>query len=412
MQITRRYIAERNRSYGGIQIIHKEGTISKSQLQELESECLGQVMANEEEDCVMMMPLSTGEFAISMCQMVNRTERESRRHEVIHGMVVSVKEMKVICHYLASGSGKSIFFPNGVDSKQIEKWDLVELDEAYKNEDLVKFILECKAGKYGALSQNLSSISKQDKKILIVNTPSRKRMGLMALLCELSLETNHPISMICNGECTDKMINVVISDNLNRSSATRYEKKTLEELKLVGEIDLHGLTEVDLKVEDLDEACDRSIETLVSSCIHYIKDPVMTEYSINDKIEDFKKFEGKDYDRFISKLTEELQRLLITKEQLERFMKMLFFVYKQEINTMKQSKGIDLAPMTYDYQGMYIFLKNKSKNKRELKLYLEVLFEVQTFGVLDMVVSMNPEKRNVAKRAAKQIETKWLNEGV
>lgn len=111
-------------------------------------------------------------------------------------------------------------------------------------------------------------------------------------------------------------------------------------------------------------------------CIDYISDEEITEYNLDDAIENLKQMKRYLYRSFIRKLRKKLFHF----EEMEghyvkRYMKLLYLAYKKMETVHTDPMKIELAP--YDFNAMYYFLKKKAKSKRELKRFLVMMLEMQ-----------------------------------
>lgn len=365
-----RFVAMRDPRKGGLYMEALSAEITARVQEEISDNCIELIAKDQEHPCACVYAITTGDYVIAMAKKIAGNKKEPRTHEIIRGMIVKKDQLSAFCQeILWQNRMEQIFFPCNTDYDHPEKWEL-PLVEKTNSESDIALVDEWKGRTAIWFLKALIQIKRRNMKIQLIVDEGAELQTLAMLSCVEEL-AQAKLFITANGECTLRNPDIVILNQIRYQDKRKYRRMTLEELVDFGK-DATGVEE-DEEEEDSDE---KNINEVLQLCIDYISDEEITEYNLDDAIENLKQMERYLYRSFIRKLRKKLFHF----EDLEsyfvkRYIKLLYLAYKKMETAHTDPMKIELAP--YDFNAMYYFLKKKAKSKRELKRFLVMMLEMQ-----------------------------------
>lgn len=363
-----RFVATRDPSRGGLQIVAATIGFEDEVKNEIYNECLEMITRDQEHDCCGVYPLSNGQYAIMAARKVNGSKKESRKHEVVRGMVLSPKELQQFCEsYIAEGRFEEFFFPNEVDPDVPQDWSIMEYDINHSKNLMQKFLGQLEYPQLLGLFQAIGQVGKTNDKIQLIVQEGGEWI-LLAACCCMAVQSGTKLFIMVNGECTLTPPDIVITDRLLYLDSYNYQKMSIEQFIDYGSEMGFGRSTED---EDMSE-----LRQLVEKCCEYVHSDTMADEELYEAMEHLKVSDRSQYAKFKRCMKLKMIRMKMDGYFPERYMKLLFALFKCPVS-MTENETLELCNAPYDYSGMYRILKKKVRSKRELRRLMAFMLEVQ-----------------------------------
>lgn len=366
----RRYVALRDPKKGGMYIAAASKGVSQLVLEEITGNCLELIARDRTHPGICVYSLDSGEYMVGMALKVAGTRMESRTHEIVRGVLLEREKLGSFCQsYMTTDSMKDIFFPVTTDYDYPENWVIPSVKSDSRVSDNV--LLDQMNGTTAlGLFHALREVSKKKMKVQLVVRDGDEIQTLAMIACMNEVAGTH-LFVMANGECTLKAPDILILEQANYQDMRQYRRMTLEQFIHMGS---DMVNEQDVEVED--DADNRRIQEIANCCMDYITDNTISDYDMYDTLERVYDAEPYIYQCLKRQLRKELFHFDDVEYYSERYMKLLFVLFKKSVlEDRKYSLELETPP--YDYCGIYLFLKKKSRNKRELRRFIVMMFETQ-----------------------------------
>ena len=365
-----RFVALRDPKKGGVHIAAASKGISQSALDEITDSCLELIAKDRTHPGVCTYSLDSGGYMIAMAMKVGGNRMESRPHEIVRGLILEKEELNPFCQsFMTADSLKDIFFPVTTDYDYPENWTMSSVKNELRIPD--KALTDQMNGTTAlGLFHALKEVSKKKMKVQLMVDDGDELQALAILACMNEVAGTH-LFVMANGECTLKSPDILILKQATYQDMRQYHKMTLEQLVHMGS-DMVG----DQAIEPESDSDEQRIQELVNWCVDYITDNNISDYDVYDTLGGVYDTGPYIYQRLIRRIRKELFRFDDVEYYSERYMKLLFVLFKKNVME-KKHHSLELEAPPYDYTGMYFFLKKKSRNKRELRRFLIMMFEAQ-----------------------------------
>ena len=366
----RRYVALRDPKKGGMYIAAASKGVSQLVLEEITGNCLELIARDRTHPGICVYSLDSGEYMIGMALKVAGTRMESRTHELVRGVVLEGEKLGSFCQsYMTTDSMKDIFFPVTTDYDYPENWVIPPVKSDSRVSDNV--LLDQMNGTTAlGLFHALREVSKKKMKVQLVVRDGDEIQTLAMIACMNEVAGTH-LFVMANGECTLKAPDILILEQANYQDMRQYRRMTLEQFIYMGS---DMVNEQDVEVED--DADNRRMQEIANWCMDYITDNTISDYDMYDTLERVYDAEPYIYQRLKRQLRKELFHFDDVEYYSERYMKLLFVLFKKSV-LEERNNSLELETPPYDYCGIYLFLKKKSRNKRELRRFIVMMFETQ-----------------------------------
>lgn len=239
------FIADRDRSKGGIVLIRAPVALQEEWGEELELEekCLELISKNAEQLCISIYPLADGEYAVSCAHKVEGTKKEPRRHDILHGLILSEIELEEFCeNVLAEGKAKEFFFPQreAILMDMSQEWDVQEvmcqMARAPKGHALEKFKSSMTYRQMYKCFRILRIVDTNNYKIQLC-VKEEERCVLLAALVQMAIASRpgkSRVSFLSGGETTVFEPNFLLTEEneneLEYIDQKIYKTMTFEQL--------------------------------------------------------------------------------------------------------------------------------------------------------------------------------------
>lgn len=366
----RRYVALRNPKKGGVYIAASSKGISQIEIEEITDNCLELIARDRTHPGICMYSLESGGYMIAMALKVAGNRMESRTHEIVRGLFLEREEIGPFCQsYMTTDDMKDLFFPSTTDYEYPENWVIPSVKSDSRKSDNI-LINQMNGSTALGLFHALREVSKKKMKVQLVVNDGDELKTFALLACMNEVAGTH-LFVMANGECTLKLPDILILKQANYQDMRQYHRMTLEQL-------IHmGSNMVNKSVAEPEGDSDnQKIQELTNWCMDYITDNKISDYDMYDTLGRVYDEETYIYQRLKRCLCIELFRFGDMEYYSERYMKLLFVLFKKVVSKEK-NYSLELEAAPYDYCGMYLFLKKKARNKRELRRFLIMMFETQ-----------------------------------
>lgn len=404
------YIADRDRSRGGVVLVRSPAVLGERAREELEENCLELISKDAEQLCILVYPLQDGQYAVSSAQKVQGTKREPRRHDVVHGVILNENELELFCgNILAEGKVKEFFFPEQMKTKEkcaeedtvqmdvVQEWDVQKLidqmERAPKGHALEDFKNKTDFPQLQSLFHALRMTFKGNYKIQL-HVEEQKEVFLAALI-QMSVAARLSLSFLSGGETTVFEPNILLAEEneLEYMDQNVYERMTFDQL-LSRFRQRRGP-----RWQNAPER-EKWQKELLDLCEDYLNDELL-EYELYQKVGQLKR---KDRDLFLQFQME--LRVMLTgicgkKKHQNRYMELVHLAFKKDISA-EECMSAELTQAPYDYAKMIAFLQKKAVTKTEEKRLMMKMLEVP----FDECLGRNIER--TARKAARRTVTNYI----
>ena len=366
-----RYVATRDPSRGGLHISATTEGFSKTNKEEIYDRCLELIAKDLGCVCTSIYPLSNGQYSVAMGYKVAGSARESRPHEVIRGVIADPEEVITICEtYIAEGNAENLFFPSEPNPDRPEEWSIKEALNATASGRMNEFwrALDYRAvlGFFNAMKE----VKRKKYKIRLIVPEGTEQLALAAC-CIMGIQARVRLFVMADGECTQTMPDLIITDKLVYLDEQQYRSMTLEQFIYMGSCADSG-KEASEKSEKFDE-----VEKLLALCREYLVSEDISDYCLYQRVNEVITKDESAYSRFRAGLKNQLYNCKNADYYMERYMKLLYIAFKTTAVRTEGNLSAELCTAPYDFRGMYLLIEKKTKTKRELRRYLVAMLETQ-----------------------------------
>lgn len=361
------FVAMRDPQKGGLHISRVSTEFQKNLLDEINNNCLELIAKDLENPCICVYKFFSGEFMVAVAKKISGSYKESRKHEIIRGVILTETELIPFCQsFMTYDFMTEIFFPDDTDYDNPGEWEVPQIER--ENQDLVpeslkQMDMEEILGLYNALKR----IKKKKMKIQLL-VKQGEELQMLAVLSCVGKIAGVRLFIVANGECTQRSPDILILDKIAYQSTREYRKVTLEEFISMGN---ECENEYDEEIHD-----EQQINKTVRFCLNYITKRDISDYELYEFLEDFKEKEADLYLKFLRELTKKMFEFPNIECYNRRYMKLLYIIYRKK-DEEKVSDSVEIQTAPYDFGKIYCFLRKKAKTKRELKKLLVMMMEVQ-----------------------------------
>lgn len=404
----RSYIADRDRSRGGLVLTRAPAVLGERVREELEENCLELISKDAEQLCILVYPLKDGQYAVSSAQKVQGTKREPRRHDVVHGVILNENELELFCgNILAEGKVKEFFFPEQMKTKEkraeedtvqmdvAQEWDVQKLidqmERAPKGHALEEFKNKMNFRQLQNLFHALRMAYRRDYKIQLCLEETQEEV-LLAALIQMSVAARLSLSFLSGGETTVCEPNILLA---GENELEHMEQNSYEVMNF-GQFLSCFRQRRGLRWQNAPER-EKWQKELLDLCEDYLNDELL-EYELYQKVGQLKR---KDRDLFLQFQME--LRVMLTgicgkKKYQNRYMDLVHLAFKKDISA-EECMSAELTQAPYDYAKMIAFLQKKAVTKTEEKRLMMKMLEVP----FDECLGRNIERtaRKAARRTVK-----------
>lgn len=276
---------------------------------------------------------------------------------------------------MAEGRMTDIFFPTPLDKEHPELWEIPADIWQEKAENLQIFWKHMDYSQVLGLFQALKEIEKKREKIQLIVDEGYEWMAL-TLCSVISVQYGIRLFLMVDGECTITPPDIVISDRINYLERYHYKKMSMEQLIQRGSIRESNL------VQKKNDVISDEVEGLFRICQEYLDSEEISNEKLYECMELLLKKDPREFAFFRRYLKHRLAHIRIENSNIDRYMVLLYIVHKKRVDEYAND-SMELCTAPYDFPEMFLFLRKKAKNKRELRKYLKVLLEIQFFEVAD-----------------------------
>ena len=404
----RSYIADRDRSRGGLFFTRAPAVLEECEREELEENCLELISKDAEQLCILVYPLKDGQYAVSSAQKVQGTKREPRRHDVVHGVILNENELELFCgNILAEGKVKEFFFPEQMKTKEkraeedtvqmdvTQEWDVQKLidqmERAPKGHALEEFKNKMDLQ---SLFHALRMAYRRDYKIQLCLEETQEEV-LLAALIQMSVAARLSLSFLLGGETTVCEPNILLA---GENELEHMEQNSYEVMNF-GQFLSCFRQRRGPRWQNAPER-EKWQKELLDLCEDYLNDEVL-EYELYQKVGQLKR---KDRDLFLQFQME--LRVMLTgicgkKKYQKKYMELVYLAFKKDISA-EECMSAELTQAPYDYAKMIAFLQKKAVTKTEEKRLMMKMLEVP----FDECLGRNIE--HTARKAARKTVTNYI----
>ena len=390
------YIADRDRSRGGLVLTRAPAVLGERVREELEENCLELISKDAEQLCIFIYPLKDGQYAVSSAQKVQGTKREPRKHDVVHGMILSETELEEFCeNVLAEGKAKEFFFPEQMKEKE---WNVVELmhqiEEQPKGHALEEFKNKMDFRQLQSLFHALRMAYRRDYKIQLCLEEIQEEV-LLAVLIQMSVAARLSLSFLSGGETTVCEPNILLA---GENELEHMEQNSYEVMNF-GQFLSCFRQRRGQRWQNAPER-EKWQKEFLDLCEDYLNDELL-EYELYQKVGQLKR---KDRDLFLQFQME--LRVMLTgicgkKKYQKRYMDLVYLAFKKDISA-EECMSAELTQAPYDYAKMIAFLQKKAVTKTEEKRLMMKMLEAP----FDECLGRNIER--TARKAACKTVTNYI----
>lgn len=426
------YIAERDRSRGGIVLSRAPAPaiLREYEKEELEEKCLELISKDPEQLCISIYPLSDGQYAVSSAQKVQGTKREARKHDVVHGVILSETELEEFCeNVLAEGKAKEFFFPEQPKEKEeraetdkiqagaaqrntgqketalagavqtdvTQEWNVTELMHQMEELPEAHALEDFKNGidfrQLQSMFRALKMTYKGNYKIQL-HVKEQKEV-LLAALIQMSVAARLSLSFLLGGETTVFEPNILLAEEneLEYMDQNIYEGMTFDQL-LSRFRQRRGP-----RWKNAPER-EKWMKELLDLCEDYLDDELL-EYKLYQKVGQLKRKDRDLFSQFQMELRVMLTGICGKKKYQKRYIELVYLAFKKEISA-EECMSAELTQAPYDYAKMITFLQKKAVTKTEAKRLMMKMLETP----FDECLGRNVER--VARKAARRTVRNYI----
>lgn len=345
------YIADRDRSRGGLVLTRAPAVLGERAREELEENCLELISKDAEQLCIFIYPLKDGQYAVSSAQKVQGTKREPRKHDVVHGMILSETELEE--------------FKNKMDFRQLQ-----------------------------SLFHALRMAYRRDYKIQLCLEEIQEEV-LLAVLIQMSVAARLSLSFLSGGETTVCEPNILLA---GENELEHMEQNSYEVMNF-GQFLSCFRQRRGQRWQNAPER-EKWQKEFLDLCEDYLNDELL-EYELYQKVGQLKR---KDRDLFLQFQME--LRVMLTgicgkKKYQKRYMDLVYLAFKKDISA-EECMSAELTQAPYDYAKMIAFLQKKAVTKTEEKRLMMKMLEAP----FDECLGRNIER--TARKAACKTVTNYI----
>ena len=338
--------------------------------EELEEYCLELIRKEDSGPSIAINSLTNGKYIIEMAKRVEEA-KTLKVHHIIHGLIVSWKELEVITEkYIAEGRAEELFFAESVDLVCPEKWTPeVDFSGELEGDAMKNFLNAMDYDEVVRLALALYEVGKKDRKIQLI-VESEKKPVVFAALFKLALMSGAvALSFLMNGETTSDCPHFLLTDPLEFMDSQKYERMTLEEL-----VQKYGRPHSILEEHNEDML---RVEDLVDFCQDYLENWKIKDRDLYERTGNLLSQDKKLYIQFINRLKNMLEYVGYNLGDTERYMKIVYLAFKKVETSEVQGSELEAAG-PYDYTQMINFLREVSgKKDKEFKKLLTAMLQTQ-----------------------------------
>lgn len=366
------YVGKRDYLTGKFRVIGMSQELSKELKEELEEYCLELIRKEDSGPSIAINSLTNGKYIIEMAKRVEEA-KTLKVHHIIHGLIVSWKELEVITEkYIAEGRAEELFFAESVDLVCPEKWTPeVDFSGELEGDAMKNFLNDAMDYEQVVrLSFALYEVGKKDRKIQLIVEEEKKPVVFAALFKLALMSGAVALSFLMNGETTSDCPHFLLTDPLDFMDSQKYERMTLEEL-----VQKYGRPHSIL--EDHNEDM-RDVEDLVDFCQDYLENWKIKDRDLYERTGNLLSQDKKLYEQFSNRLKNMLGYVHYSLNDIERYMKLVYLAFKK-VDQPAGVQGSELeAAGPYDYTQMINFLREISgKKDKEFKKLLSAMLQTQ-----------------------------------
>lgn len=364
------YVGKRDYLTGKFRVIGMSQELSKELKEELEEYCLELIRKEDSGPSIAINSLTNGKYIIEMAKRVEEA-KTLKVHHIIHGLIVSWKELEVITEkYIAEGRAEELFFAESVDLVCPEKWTPeVDFSGELEGDAMKNFLNAMDYDEVVRLALALYEVGKKDRKIQLI-VESEKKPVVFAALFKLALMSGAvALSFLMNGETTSDCPHFLLTDPLEFMDSQKYERMTLEEL-----VQKYGRPHSILEEHNEDML---RVEDLVDFCQDYLENWKIKDRDLYERTGNLLSQDKKLYIQFINRLKNMLEYVGYNLGDTERYMKIVYLAFKKVETSEVQGSELEAAG-PYDYTQMINFLREVSgKKDKEFKKLLTAMLQTQ-----------------------------------
>ena len=364
------YVGKRDYLTGKFRVIGMSQELSKELKEELEEYCLELIRKEDSGPSIAINTLTNGKYIIEMAKRVEEA-KTLKVHHIIHGLIVSWKELEVITEkYIAEGRAEELFFAESVDLVCPEKWTPeVDFSGELEGDAMKNFLNAMDYDEVVRLALALYEVGKKDRKIQLI-VESEKKPVVFAALFKLALMSGAvALSFLMNGETTSDCPHFLLTDPLEFMDSQKYERMTLEEL-----VQKYGRPHSILEEHNEDML---RVEDLVDFCQDYLENWKIKDRDLYERTGNLLSQDKKLYIQFINRLKNMLEYVGYNLGDTERYMKIVYLAFKKVETSEVQGSELEAAG-PYDYTQMINFLREVSgKKDKEFKKLLTAMLQTQ-----------------------------------
>ena len=364
------YVGKRDYLTGKFRVIGMSQELSKELKEELEEYCLELIRKEDSGPSIAINSLTNGKYIIEMAKRVEEA-KTLKVHHIIHGLIVSWKELEVITEkYIAEGRAEELFFAESVDLVCPEKWTPeVDFSGELEGDAMKNFLNAMDYEEVVRLSFALYEVGKKDRKIQLIVEEEKKPVVFAALFKLALMSGAVALSFLMNGETTSDCPHFLLTDPLEFMDSQKYERMTLEEL-----VQKYGRPHSILEEHNEDML---RVEDLVDFCQDYLENWKIKDRDLYERTGNLLSQDKKLYIQFINRLKNMLEYVGYNLGDTERYMKIVYLAFKKVETSEVQGSELEAAG-PYDYTQMINFLREVSgKKDKEFKKLLTAMLQTQ-----------------------------------
>lgn len=366
------YVGKRDYLTGKFRVIGMSQELSKELRDELEEYCLELISKDAAGPSIAINSLTNGKYIIEMAKRVEEA-KTLKVHHIIHGLIVSWKELEVITEkYIAEGRAEELFFAESVDLVCPEKWTPeVDFSGELEGDAMKNFLNDAMDYEQVVrLSFALYEVGKKDRKIQLIVEEEKKPVVFAALFKLALMSGAVALSFLMNGETTSDCPHFLLTDPLDFMDSQKYERMTLEEL-----VQKYGRPHSTLEEHNDDML---RVEDLVDFCQDYLENWKIKDRDLYERTGNLLSQDKKLYEQFSNRLKNMLGYVHYSLNDIERYMKLVYLAFKK-VDQPAGVQGSELeAAGPYDYTQMINFLREVSGRKdKEFRKLLTAMLQTQ-----------------------------------
>lgn len=371
MMITNYYVATRIPAQGGLVIAETNPSFPDEWKEKIEKKCMEVIVCDGTRSALSICPLGNGQTAVSMARRIAGSRLEKREHEAVRGVVISTNQL---AEFLSEIPGEDalemLFFPEGMQViEEPGQWKgpgRIKTKRQEENHFLKKYNLR----ELMDFQKAVKAVIKSGCHVQLLVPDEMETLIQMACYEVLEPEQMEALYTISNGECTLSDAGILLTKEIVYQEKRLYRTMTFSQFLTFG----HSFKEETEHTEvEIEKNC---VEDGVQTCLEYIRNPFIPEYTLCEIRREFLGKTIEVYEEFQGKLRVELEEMEVEFCEIRDFMKVLYLAFENFHGECRYKDRI-ILPAPYDMEGMIYFIKAKQLSKREYRQYLTELAILQ-----------------------------------